>query len=68
MTQSQVLAMLRKQREPAVADSMVTIERRIRNRERVEAGIKGVKEQDTASGYCENCRLRYDDLSSVSIC
>jgi len=68
MTQSQVLAMLRKQREPAVADSMVTIERRIRNRERVEAGIKGVKEQDTASGYCENCRLRYDDLSSVSLC
>lgn len=66
MTQSQVLAVLRRSREPAVADSMVTIERRIKNRERVEAGTKGVKEQDTASGYCENCRIRYDDLSSVS--
>lgn len=67
MTQFQVLYMLRKQRDPAPADSMVSIERRIRNRERVEAGIKGVKEQDTASGYCENCRLRYDDLSTVSL-
>jgi regulatory subunit for Cdc7p protein kinase len=66
MTQSQVLAVVRRSREPAQADSMVTIEKRIRNRERVEAGSKGVKEQDTAPGYCENCRLRYDDLSTVS--
>lgn len=65
MTQPQVMAMLRKQREPAPFDPMVTVDRRIRNRERVEAGIKGIKEQDTSSGYCENCRLRYDDLSSV---
>jgi len=66
MTQAQVLAVVRRSREPAQADSMVTIEKRIRNRERVEAGSKGVKEQDTAPGYCENCRLRYDELSTVS--
>jgi regulatory subunit for Cdc7p protein kinase len=66
LNRQQVVAMLRKQREPAPEDAMVTIERRIRNRERVEAGIKGVKEQDTSSGYCENCRIRYEDLSSVS--
>lgn len=66
MTQEQVVAMLRKQREPAEPDSSVSIEKRIRNREKVESGYKAVKEQDTASGYCENCRIRYDDLSVVS--
>jgi regulatory subunit for Cdc7p protein kinase len=67
LTQPQVLAVLRKQKQVSVDDSMVSIERRIRNRERVEAGVKGVKEQDTAAGYCENCRIRYGDLSTVSL-
>lgn len=66
MTQDQVVAMLRKQRAPVEYDPAITTERRIRNREKVDAGYRGVKEQDTSSGYCENCRLRFDDLSVVS--
>ena len=66
MTQAQVIAMLRKQRAPVEHDPEVTVERRIRNREKVDAGYRGIKEQDTSAGYCENCRLRFDDLSVVS--
>lgn len=66
MTQDQLIAMLRKQRAPVEHDETISVEKRIRNRENVDAGCKGVKEQDTAPGYCENCRLRYDDLSVVS--
>jgi regulatory subunit for Cdc7p protein kinase len=66
MTHEQVLAMLRAQRAPFVEPEPIKVEKRIRNREKVEAGIRGIKDQDTSSGYCENCRLRYDDLSTVS--
>ena len=66
MTQAQVVAMLRKHRAPVEHDPEVTVERRIRNREKVDAGYRGIKEQDTSPGYCENCRLRFEDLSVVS--
>lgn len=66
MTHEQVLAMLRSQRAPFVEPEPIKTEKRIRNREKVEAGARGIKDQDTSSGYCENCRLRYDDLSTVS--
>jgi regulatory subunit for Cdc7p protein kinase len=65
MTQDQVVAMLQQARAP-VKDAKVTYEMRWENRRRVEAGLKG-RDQDTAPGYCENCRLRYTDLSVVSI-
>ncbi|KAL7420722.1 Cdc7p-Dbf4p kinase complex regulatory subunit [Cryptotrichosporon argae] len=61
MTQDQVVAMLRLLREPA-EHTRPTTEQRRRNREKVDADLKR-KEQDTAAGYCENCRLRYTDLS-----
>lgn len=64
MTQEQVVKMLQQAREP-VQNTAVPIETRVRNREKVDAGLKG-KDQDTAPGYCENCRLRYTDLSVVS--
>lgn len=67
MTHEQVLLMLRKQRAPHVDEEVIDVERRIRNREKVEMGTRGVKDQDTSAGYCENCRLRYDDLSAVSL-
>ena len=65
MTQDQVISMLQQAREP-VREPQPTVAQRIRNREKVEAGLKG-KEQDTAPGYCENCRLRYENLSAVSL-
>jgi len=63
MTQEQVISMLQQAREP-VRERKPTYEERVQNREKVEAGLKG-REQDTAAGYCENCRLRYSDLSVV---
>ena len=64
MTQEQVIKMLRQVKAP-IREEPPTKEARIRNREKVDAGLKG-REQDTAAGYCENCRLRYTDLSVVS--
>ncbi|WVR06539.1 hypothetical protein IAU60_003570 [Kwoniella sp. DSM 27419] len=61
MTQDQVIKMLQQAREPLV-DPSITAQARMRNREKVDMGLKG-REQDTAPGYCENCRLRYTDLS-----
>ncbi|KAK8858776.1 hypothetical protein IAR55_003006 [Kwoniella newhampshirensis] len=61
MTQEQVIKMLQQAREP-VHDPSVTVQARMRNREKVDMGLKG-RDQDTAAGYCENCRLRYSDLS-----
>ena len=65
MTQDQVLQLLRQVRAPADTTKVTTEERRT-NRAEVEAGLRD-KEQDVASGYCENCRLRYSELSSVSM-
>ena len=64
MTQDQLIKMLQQARAP-VHETHVTAEMRIKNREKVDAGLKG-REQDVAPGYCENCRLRYNDLSVVS--
>ncbi|WWD05102.1 hypothetical protein V865_003174 [Kwoniella europaea PYCC6329] len=61
MTQEQVVKMLQQAREP-VHETSITVQMRMRNREKVDMGLKG-REQDTAAGYCENCRLRYTDLS-----
>ncbi|WVQ96551.1 hypothetical protein IAU59_003656 [Kwoniella sp. CBS 9459] len=61
MTQDQVVKMLQQAREP-VHDPSITVQMRMRNREKVDMGLKD-REQDTAAGYCENCRLRYSDLS-----
>ncbi|OXM76001.1 regulatory subunit for Cdc7p protein kinase [Cryptococcus neoformans Bt63] len=61
LPQEQVIRMLQQTREP-IHDPTITVAERIRNREKVEMGLKG-REQDTASGYCENCRLKYSDLS-----
>ena len=63
MTQEQVISMLQQAREP-ICETKPTVEERVRNRERVQAGLKG-RDQVTAPGYCENCRLRYSDLSVV---
>ncbi len=65
MTQEQVVSMLQQAREP-VQEAKPTYEERLRNREKVEAGPKG-RDQDIAPGYCENCRLRYSDLSVVCL-
>jgi regulatory subunit for Cdc7p protein kinase len=65
MSQAQVVRMLMSAREP-VFEPTVTDEQRRENRAKVDAGLKG-KDQDTAPGYCENCRLRYSDLSVVSV-
>lgn len=64
LTHWQLCRMLDQAREP-VARSDITAEMRMKNREKVDAGLKG-REQETAAGYCENCRLRYNDLSVVS--
>ena len=64
VTQEQVIKMLRLVKAPT-REVTVPVEARIRNKEKVLAGLKG-REQDTAPGYCENCRLRYVDLSAVS--
>nr|XP_031864403.1 uncharacterized protein CI109_000317 [Kwoniella shandongensis]KAA5531475.1 hypothetical protein CI109_000317 [Kwoniella shandongensis] len=61
MTQEQVIKMLQQARDP-VQDPSITVQMRMRNREKVDMGLKG-RDQDTAAGYCENCRLRYSDLS-----
>ncbi|KAK4689703.1 regulatory subunit for Cdc7p protein kinase, partial [Tremellales sp. Uapishka_1] len=61
MTQDQVVKMLRQAREPAKVEP-IPVKERLMNRERVEEGSKG-RDQDTAAGYCENCRVRYNDLS-----
>ncbi|WVF69037.1 hypothetical protein IAT40_003811 [Kwoniella sp. CBS 6097] len=61
MTQDQVVKMLQQAREP-VHDPSITVQMRMRNREKVDLGMND-REQDTAPGYCENCRLRYSDLS-----
>lgn len=63
ITQDQVVKMLRQAREP-FDEGQVSKEMRMANRDKVY-GQKG-KDQDTAPGYCENCRLRYSDLSIVS--
>lgn len=62
--QDQLIRMLRLARDPCADE--VTYEERVKNREKVDLGLKG-RDQDTASGYCENCRLRYQDLSVVSV-
>jgi regulatory subunit for Cdc7p protein kinase len=61
---TQLVGMLEQARLP-VTDAGITAEMRIKNREKVENGLKG-REQETAAGYCENCRVRYSDLSVVS--
>nr|XP_018262127.1 uncharacterized protein I303_05142 [Kwoniella dejecticola CBS 10117]OBR84285.1 hypothetical protein I303_05142 [Kwoniella dejecticola CBS 10117] len=61
ITQDQLVKMLQQAREP-IQETEVTVQMRMRNREKVDMGLKG-REQDTAAGYCENCRLRYTDLS-----
>ncbi|WVN90534.1 uncharacterized protein L203_105770 [Cryptococcus depauperatus CBS 7841] len=61
LSQEQVIKMLRQSREPLI-ESHIAPHVRARNREKVELGLKG-REQDTAAGYCENCRLKYNDLS-----
>lgn len=61
-TQEQVVEMLRRTREPK--EEVYSKEIRVANHEKVYC--QGGKEQDTAAGYCENCRLRYPDLSIVS--
>lgn len=65
LSQAQVVAMLRQIRAPTNM-TKPTYDERVANREMVDAGHKR-KEQDTASGYCENCRIRYTDLSVVSV-
>lgn len=64
LTRQQLVAMLDQARQPVKDD--ISVEMRIKNREEVDAGIKG-REQETAAGYCENCRIRYNDLSLVSL-
>ncbi|GMK57303.1 hypothetical protein CspeluHIS016_0401370 [Cutaneotrichosporon spelunceum] len=61
MSQVEVVTMLHGIRNPA-ALTKPDYDERLANRELVDAGQKR-KEQDTASGYCENCRVRYADLS-----
>lgn len=61
LSQTQVVNMLRQLRAPTT-QTKPSYEERVRNREHVDAGYKR-KDQDTASGYCENCRVRYNDLS-----
>jgi regulatory subunit for Cdc7p protein kinase len=65
MAQDQVIKMLQQARQPARENPDITYEMRLANRDAVDEGIKA-KEQDTAAGYCENCRVRYSDLSLVS--
>ena len=65
MTQEQLIDMLRQARAP-VQEIKPSVEARIRNREKVDAGLIG-RGQDTAAGYCENCRVRYPDLSVVCL-
>jgi len=64
LSYNQLVGMLEQARSP-VTDAGITAEMRIKNREKVENGLKG-REQETAAGYCENCRVRYSDLSVVS--
>lgn len=61
LSQPQVVNMLRQLRAPTT-QTKPSYDERVRNREHVDAGYKR-KDQDTASGYCENCRVRYNDLS-----
>ncbi|BEI93977.1 uncharacterized protein CcaverHIS019_0604360 [Cutaneotrichosporon cavernicola] len=61
MSQAEVVTMLHGIRNPTTL-AKPSYDERLANRELVEAGQKR-KEQDTASGYCENCRIRYADLS-----
>lgn len=61
LSQAQVINMLKQLRAPTT-QTKPSYEERVRNREHVDAGYKR-KDQDTASGYCENCRVRYNDLS-----
>jgi regulatory subunit for Cdc7p protein kinase len=61
MSQAEVVTMLHGIRNPTGL-TKPTYDERLANRELVDAGQKR-KEQDTASGYCENCRIRYTDLS-----
>ena len=64
VSQAQLIRMLLEARGPNT-EPPPTVEARVRNREKVDAGLRG-REQEVASGYCENCRLRYNDLSMVS--
>ncbi|TXT15995.1 hypothetical protein VHUM_00498 [Vanrija humicola] len=61
LSQNQVVAMLKQLKAPTTM-AKPSYDERVRNREHVDAGYKR-KDQDTASGYCENCRVRYQDLS-----
>ena len=63
MTQDQVVKMLRQARQP-VKEEEVSAEVRFANHQKVWQG-KG-NDQDTAPGYCENCRLKYNNLAIVS--
>lgn len=64
LTQAQVVAMLHQLHAPTTMRKP-TYDERVTNRQHVDSGFKR-KEQDTASGYCENCRIRYTNLSVVS--
>ncbi|TYJ58299.1 hypothetical protein B9479_000842 [Cryptococcus floricola] len=61
LSQDQVIRMLRQARKP-VDEEAVSVADRMANRQKVEMGLKG-RDQDSAAGYCENCRLKYSDLS-----
>ncbi|WOO76811.1 Sporulation-specific protein 6 [Vanrija pseudolonga] len=61
LSQNQVVAMLKQLKAPTTM-AKPSYDERVRNRELVDTGYKR-KDQDTASGYCENCRVRYQDLS-----
>ena len=60
----QLAGMLEQARQP-IREKDISYEARMANRAKVESGSKG-REQETAPGYCENCRMRYNDLSLVS--
>jgi regulatory subunit for Cdc7p protein kinase len=63
MTQEQVITMLQQARAPRY--EVITGPIRRANREKVDARAK-TKDQDASTGYCENCRMRFTDLSQVS--
>jgi regulatory subunit for Cdc7p protein kinase len=65
MTQDQLVRMLRQARAPVVDNGRITYEMRVENRRKVDAGIRS-KNDNQSAGYCENCRLRYTELSDVS--
>lgn len=61
LSQAQVVAMLKQLKGPT-SQTRPSYQDALKNHERVKAGLN-TNEQETASGYCENCRLRYTNLS-----